>query len=278
MLMRTIKLILQYDGTGYRGWQVQREGLTVQGLLEEALARITGERNTVIGAGRTDAGVHALGQVAAFRTASPLPPEVFREALNARLPVDIRVVESCAAQEGFHPRFDAASKVYFYIIARQRVLSPFLHRYAWRVPHALDVEALGRALAVLKGTHDFSAFRASGCGASGPVRTIKDASVAEHAAIEFMTVSLQGDFIKVRIEGDAFLRHMVRAIVGTLVEVGRGKIRAEDMEEILRAGDRALAGPTAPAQGLFLERINYRFACGERPPGCPPLSCRRKIG
>ncbi|MEW5746200.1 MAG: tRNA pseudouridine(38-40) synthase TruA [Nitrospirota bacterium] len=255
--MRTVRLTLQYDGTRYQGWQVQRTGVTIQGLVQEALAATTGERVTVIAAGRTDAGVHALEQVAAFRSAAPLAPEVFTAALNARLPEDVRVMESRIEREDFHPRFNAKGKVYAYLIAHERVLSPFLHRYAWRVTAGLDLEAMGQALAVLKGTHDFSSFRASGCGARNPVRTITAVSLARHDRLEFMTMALRGDFMTIRIEGDAFLRHMVRNIVGTVVEVGKGRLSIADMENILLARKRPLAGPAAPARGLFLERVLY---------------------
>lgn len=255
--MRTIRITIQYDGTAYNGWQIQPNGVTLQKILQEGVGRITGERLTVTGAGRTDAGVHALAQVAAFRTSSGLPPEVFRRALNARLPADIRILDAVEEREDFHPRFDAARKAYFYLIANAPLVSPFLYRYVWQVPAALDIETMRRAAAPLEGTHDFSSFRASGCGAKSPERTVFSLALERHTCLDFMTVQFRGEFLKIRIEGDAFLRHMVRNIVGTLVEAGKGRIRAESMQELLISRDRKCAGPTAPARGLFLERIFY---------------------
>ncbi|MFO0752659.1 MAG: tRNA pseudouridine(38-40) synthase TruA, partial [Thermodesulfovibrionales bacterium] len=251
--MRTLRITVQYDGTAYSGWQVQPNGTTLQEVLQKRLGEITGERLPVTGAGRTDAGVHALAQVAAFRTSSRLAPEVFKRALNARLPASVRVLDAAEAPEDFHPRFDAVRKAYFYLIAHSPLLSPFLHRYVWQVPAALDDEAMRRAAAPLTGTHDFSSFRASGCGAKTPERTVFSLSVERYSFLEFMTVQFRGEFLKVRIEGDAFLRHMVRNIVGTLVEAGKGKVQEERMREILLSRDRKCAGPTAPARGLFLE-------------------------
>jgi tRNA pseudouridine38-40 synthase len=255
--MRTVRLTIQYDGTGYNGWQVQPNGITLQGMLQEKIKEITGEDAKVTGAGRTDAGVHALGQVAAFKTGSKLTPDTIKRALNAVLPDAVRVMDTCDAMDTFHPRYDAKSKIYFYVIANARIISPFLYRYAWRIPHRLDLDGMSRALAPLEGTHDFSAFRASGCGAKSPVRTISGISMEKLSGLDFMGSKLDGSFIKISIEADAFLRHMVRNIVGTAVEAGKGKITPMDMERILESRDRKLAGPTAPARGLFLERVNY---------------------
>ncbi len=253
-------MLIQYDGTDYSGWQVQPIGVTIQGLLEESLAVITGERVEVIAAGRTDAGVHALGQCANFKTASLLAPGVLRDALNAHLPPDIRIMRAEEADESFNARFSATGKSYVYIISTGRIISPFLNRYLWRLPYSLNLDAMRAAAVHLTGTHDFSAFRGSGCGAKTSVRTISSASIDAKTAIEFMTLKMEGDFIIFRFEGDAFLRHMVRNMVGTLVDVGRGKIEPADIARILDTCDRKCAGPTAPAQGLFLERINYPFS------------------
>ena len=265
--MRNLRLTIQYDGTDYSGWQVQppakpegtnnRQVLTVQGILQETIKKITGEEVNVLSAGRTDAGVHALGQVASFRTGSGLSAEVLLTALNANLPEAIRLLDASEAAPDFHPRYDARGKVYFYLISNDRIVSPFLHRYLWRLPYRLDFDGMNRALEALLGTHDFSAFRASGCGARTTVRTVSGIAVEKLTGIDFMTAGLAGNFMKISIEADAFLRHMVRNIVGTIVEVGRGKIRTEDVAEVLRSKDRKLAGPTAPAQGLFLDRVFY---------------------
>lgn len=255
--MRNIKLLLQYDGTEYCGWQTQPNGVSVQGLIQNALAKITGEVVRLTGSGRTDAGVHALGQVAAFNTDSSLEAGTFKNALNANLPEDIRIIEAADADENFHPRFDAKHKTYFYIISNDRVLSPFVARYVWHLPNQLNIENMTLGVQSLSGTHDFSAFRGSGCGAKSTVRTIYEITVEKLDAISFMTTGISGSFIKIRITADAFLRHMVRNIVGTLADAGRGKFTTEDIKMIIESGKRPLAGPTAPARGLFLEKVVY---------------------
>jgi tRNA pseudouridine38-40 synthase len=255
--MRNIRLLIQYDGTAYNGWQIQNEGNTIQGIIESGLEKITGEDIHVIAAGRTDAGVHALGQCACFMTASSLAPDVLREALNAHLPADIRIMSAEEADAGFHARFAALSKSYVYLISTNRIVSPFLQRYIWRLPQKLDVNAMADAIKLLKGTHDFSAFRGSGCGAKTPIRTINEVSLEDRDSLEFMTLRISGEFLKFRFEGDAFLRHMVRNMVGTVVEVGRGRMAPSDINKLFIEGDRRCAGPTAPAQGLFLGKINY---------------------
>jgi tRNA pseudouridine38-40 synthase len=255
--MRHIRLLIQYDGTAYGGWQVQPNAATIQGLIEQSLKKITGEEINVIAAGRTDAGVHALAQVACFRTSSRLAPDIFQKALNALLPCDIRITETAESDDTFHARFSARGKSYFYLISTDRIVSPFLHRYVWRLPYELDFNAMKEAMFYFRGTHDFSAFRGSGCSAKTTVRTIAEATAQNLAALEFITASIEGNFIKFRFEGNAFLRHMVRNMVGTIVEAGKGKIKPEDIERIMNSCDRRCAGPTAPAQGLFLERIEY---------------------
>jgi tRNA pseudouridine38-40 synthase len=267
--MRNINLTLQYDGTNYSGWQEQKTEdrrqktedrkniITIQGVIQEAIKRITGEDVNVIGAGRTDSGVHAIAQVAAFKTSTNLLPEIIKRALNANLPYDIRVTDSCKAEIGFHPRHDAKSKVYSYIICNAYDISPFLYRYAWKIPYKLNTDEMLRAAEFFKGRHDFSAFRASGCGAKNPVRTVSHISIDRLDAIGFMGMELNGNFLNIRIEADAFLRHMARNIVGTVVEVGRCRITSKAVKEIMLSKDRRLAGPTAPARGLFLEKIDY---------------------
>lgn len=255
--MRKIKLLLEYDGTAYQGWQVQENGLTIQGIIEDRIFKITGEQSRVIGASRTDAGVHALGQVAAFRTESRFDPETIKKALNALLPQDIRVLDASEVDDSFNPRDSAVKKSYFYIIANQRESSAFLYRYAWLVQQQLNLKSMIDAAQILIGEHDFSSFRGTGSSTKNPVREVFSLSIERFEKLDFMTASLDGKFIKLRIEANGFLRHMVRNIVGTLVEIGRGRFTADRIKEILESHDRKLAGPTAPAIGLSLEKIMY---------------------
>ncbi len=272
--MRNIKLTLQYDGTNYNGWQIQpseisdfrfqisdykkqKSIITIQGVIQDAIKKITGEDVKVIGAGRTDAGVHAIEQAASFKTLSTMQADIIQRALNANLSDDIRALEAKDVKIDFHPRYDAKSKIYFYVISNSCCISPFLCRYAWNIGHKLDLDAMRRAIEPLKGRHDFSAFRASGCGAKNSARTILDVSVEKIEHLDFMSARLSGVFFKIRIEADAFLRHMVRNIAGTIVEAGKRKIKSEDIEGIMLSKDRKNAGAAAPAKGLFLERVNY---------------------
>ena len=255
--MRKIKLLLEYEGTAYQGWQVQKKGDTIQGILENRILKITGEQSKIIGASRTDAGVHALGQVAAFRTESMLDPETIKKALNALLPQDIRVLDASEVDDSFHPREDAIKKSYFYIIANQRISSAFLFRYTWIVPQPLVLNTMKEASQKLIGRYDFASFMGTGSDVKDTVREICALNIESLRSIDFMTSSLIGNFMKISIEANGFLRHMVRNIVGTLVEIGRGRISAERMREILESHDRRLAGPTAPPHGLFLERVEY---------------------
>lgn len=265
--MRNIRLTLQYDGTDYSGWQIQNKGDTIQGILEDAVATVTGEPQRVIGATRTDAGVHAIEQVASFRTQSELQADVLRRAINANLPNDIRVIEATECPLNFHPRYSAKSKTYFYIIAKS--YSVFLKRYSWHMPYAFNCDLMRETAGLLIGEHDFSSFRASGCGSKNPVRKIINIKIVEISSIDFMTFTplekhdflrgcnIHAPIIKISITANAFLRHMARNIVGTLVEVSRGRISPSRVGEILKLKDRRLAGPTAPPQGLFLEKIDY---------------------
>jgi tRNA pseudouridine38-40 synthase len=255
--MKNIRLLLEYDGTAYHGWQVQKGVKTIQGILEDSIFRITGRQAPVIGASRTDAGVHALGQVAVFRAATALDAGTIRRALNALLPQDIRVVSAVEIHDPFHPRDDAVRKRYFYMISNQNISSAFLFRYTWIVPQQLDIRLMESAAQVIVGRHDFSAFRGTGSDVKDPVREIYDVTIDEIERISFMEERLPGNFIKITAEANGFLRHMVRNIVGTLVEVGRGRIPVYRMKEILESGNRQNAGQTAPASGLFLERIEY---------------------
>jgi len=255
--MKKIRLTIEYNGTNYQGWQTQRSGLTIQDIISKMLIGIAKEQIYLTGASRTDAGVHALGQVAVFKTDSRLPADTIRRALNAKLPNDIRVLAAEEVDFEFHPRYRAVKKSYFYLIEKTQKQSVFFQPYAWRIPVDLDIGSMNMAASVFQGEHDFSSFRGSGCGAKTTVRTIFSISLSRHAYLDFMTARMQGDFLIIRIEANAFLRHMARNIVGTLVEVGKGKISSHTVVDILTARDRKLAGPTAPAKGLFLERIFY---------------------
>jgi len=255
--MRIIKLTLQYDGTDYSGWQVQVKETTIQGLLENALAEITGGRTRITGAGRTDAGVHALEQTAAFSTASGLEPNVFLKALNAHLPDDIRVTASEEVSGDFHPRYSARDKTYSYLISDPGSYSVFLKRYSWQISYTLNCDAMKEGAGYLIGKHDFSSFRGSGCSSKHPVRNISELQIRKLDTVGFMGFHFNVPLIKISITANAFLRHMARNIVGTLVDIGRGKIAPQGMKEILEARDRRVAGKTAPACGLFLEKILY---------------------
>jgi tRNA pseudouridine38-40 synthase len=247
--MRTLKLTLEYDGSDFVGWQRQADGVSVQGLLEDALAPFEAAPVTVHGAGRTDAGVHALGQVASVTLAAAHPPETLQRALNAVLPPAVRVRTAVEVASGFHARFSAVGKVYEYRIVSAPFVSPFLYRYAWHVPMRLDLAPMREAAAVLAGTHDFAAFQAAGSAVSSTIRTIRD--------VEWEPGEGHSHPLVMRIEGDGFLRHMVRTIAGTMVEIGIGRWAASRMGEILSSRDRGQAGPTAPAAGLFLVRVDY---------------------
>jgi tRNA pseudouridine38-40 synthase len=244
--MRNIKLLLSYDGTDFCGWQRQPDRRTVQQTLEEALDRLTGVAPPTTASGRTDAGVHALGQVVHFYTASRHAPEVFVKALNALLPRDVRVLEAAEVPQAFHATLDAKAKLYRYVIDNGRVADPFQLRYSWHVYPPLDAEAMDRAAQVLKGRHDFHSFETHWPNRTSSVRTITQAAVRR-----------LGDSVRIEVEADGFLYNMVRAIAGTLVLVGSGRWPEARVAEALAAEDRSRAGPTAPPQGLFLVRVRY---------------------
>ncbi len=244
--MRHLRLVVQYDGTDFAGFQFQPEQRTVQGVLQEALSKLLGEKIQVCGASRTDAGVHACGQVVSFKTECAIPLERIVPALNALLPRDLAAMEVAEAPEHFHPRYQARRKYYVYRILNRPLPSPFIGRYAWHVPQPLNVAAMQQGAAHLTGEHDFAAFCAAGGSAKTTVRTLYELSVER-----------QGDIIEVKASGNGFLYMMMRIIVGTLVEVGLGKRPAEEMAAILASRDRRRAGPTAPPHGLTLQRIDY---------------------
>ncbi len=261
--VRNIKLTLQYDGTNYSGWQIQKTEKTIQSLIEDAIFSVTEERVKVIGAGRTDAGVHALEQVAVFKTQSRLEPNVLLRAINANIPHDIMIIGVSECTADFHPRYSAKSKTYSYIISYTGAYpasqggSVFLRKWSWQIPYKLNCDSMSDASNFLIGKHDFSCFRASGCSSKNPIRTVGKIEISETPSTGFMGFTFGVPVIRISVRADAFLRHMVRNIVGTLVEVGRGKIPPLKIKEILESKDRQASGPTAPACGLFLEKIEY---------------------
>ncbi|QEH37240.1 tRNA pseudouridine synthase A [Aquisphaera giovannonii] len=244
--MRNIKLTLAYDGTDFHGWQIQPGLRTVQGVLEDAISSLTQARPSATASGRTDAGVHALGQVVQFYTASRHPREVFVKALNALLPRDVRVLEAEDMPQAFHATLDARSKRYRYVIDNSPIASPFHLRTSWHVPRPLDVPAMQRAGGALLGRHDFRSFETEWPNRTSSVRTILD-----------LAVDRSDSTVSIEVEADGFLYNMVRTIAGTLVLVGTGRRPEGWVGEVLRAENRVEAGPTAPPQGLFLLRVRY---------------------
>jgi tRNA pseudouridine38-40 synthase len=260
--VRTFKLTLAYDGTGLVGWQRQASGTSVQGLLEDACARLANAPVAVAGAGRTDAGVHAAGQVASAAFDTALDAATLRRALNAHLPPAVRVWRIEEADPGFHARFARHWKTYEYRILNGPVANPFRARYAWHVPQGLFATAMSDAAASLVGTHDFAAFQSAGSNAATTVRTIEAStltvrSLADDIEQSDPAVTWDGNWLIYRTVGAGFLRHMVRAIAGTLVEIGAGRLDPEIITTLLATRARADAGPTAPAHGLCLRRVEY---------------------
>lgn len=248
-MTRNLKLTLEYDGSDFVGWQRQSAGVSIQGLLEEALGRFEESAVTVHGAGRTDAGVHALGQVASVSLANPIDTVTLTRALNAVLPAVVRVLGIEDVEPVFHARFSAVGKIYEYRIVNAPLVSAFVHRYAWHIMPPLDLDAMRTAAAPLVGAHDFAAFRGAGTDVASTERVIRGIEWQDGGGYDLPLV--------MRIQGDGFLRHMVRNIVGTLVEVGLGRWSPARVAAILASKDRSEAGPTAPPQGLFLVRVLY---------------------
>ena len=240
------RMTLSYDGTDYLGWQVQPQGVTIQSRLQEALANIAGEPVTVVGAGRTDAGVHAHGQVAHFELPTPVPPSGLLRGWNSMLPEDIRILDVEPAPPDFHARYSARSKTYRYYFELAPVASPFRSRYTLHHPYPLDLEAVCKAAERFVGRHDFESFRASSC----------EAKTSEKECIVSRFLE-EGSELVYEVAANGFLHHMVRNIVGTLLEVGRGKLSPNDIDRLLKVKDRRQAGPTAPARGLHLIRVDY---------------------
>ena len=247
--MRTLKLTIQYDGTDFVGWQRQPNGTAIQGLIEDALTPIAGARVTVHGAGRTDAGAHALGQVASVTLGSRIDPPTLARALNAVLPPEVRILNVEEMDADFHARFSAVSKTYEYRIVNAPLVTPFLQRYVWHIIQPLALDAMREAAAPLVGAHDFAAFQGAGSPVESTERIVDRIEWQDGGGYDLPLV--------MRVIGNGFLRHMVRNIVGTLVEVGTGRWPAPCVGDILASGDRTLAGPTAPARGLFLVRVDY---------------------
>ncbi len=289
--MRNIKLVIEYDGTNYHGWQLQPGLKTIQGMLESSLSTIAKADVTLYGAGRTDAGVHALGQVANFRTDSRMTPEEFRMALNSVLPGDIVIKHVQEVQEDFHARYSAVSRTYRYTILNEKTPSAFLRNYVYRVPDSIDVDSMADACKALLGTHDFSSFASTGDPVQDFTRTVTYAGILQDArrktqdtrqkekksdlesgvlsleslSIQYPASSIEYRLIHFQIEANAFLRCMVRAIAGTLLEIGKGKMPPEKMRDIMEARDRRAAGPNLPSKGLYLVKVDYPQH-GENPP------------
>ena len=245
--MKRIKLTVAYDGTNYHGWQVQPNAVTIEGKLNEAISELTKESIQVIGASRTDAGVHALGNVAVFDTESRIPGEKFSYALNQRLPDDIVIQQSQEVDKDFHPRYCTCEKTYEYVILNRKFPLPEYRNTAFFYYGDLDIKAMQEATKAFLGEHDFAGFCSAGAQVKTTVRTIYELTVEKK----------DNDIICIRVRGNGFLYNMVRIIAGTLLEVGKGNIEAKSLENRIAAADRSQAGPTAPARGLKLIRIQY---------------------
>jgi len=245
--MRNIKLTIEYDGTAYRGWQVQPGRPTIQGMFQEKIGVMTRERVCLIASGRTDAGVHALGQVANFKTESRISLDSLHRGLNSLLPNDIAVKRVEEVGEDFHSRFSAKSKLYEYRIFNNPVPSPIEHRFSWHISQKLVMNNLREAGHTLLGTHDFSSFCSAHSDNMNPIRSMLSLEIQRN----------RSHILSIRLRANAFLKQMVRNIVGTLVDVGRERISPEGFKKILDARDRTKAGMTAPARGLFLVEVEY---------------------
>lgn len=245
-IKKRIKLIISYDGTNYCGWQIQINGITVEEIINRELSRLLGEEIAVIGASRTDSGVHALGNVAVFDTFSRIPPEKMCFALNQRLPEDIRIEDSCEVSPDFHPRYCNSTKTYEYKILNRRFDIPMMRLYTHFVYLPLDVEKMKKAAEYIVGEHDFKSFCSARTQVTTTVRTVYS-----------LDVDKTGDVINIRISGNGFLYNMVRIIAGTLIKVGLSVYPPEHVKAIIEAGDRNMAGPKAPAKGLTFVGIEY---------------------
>lgn len=244
--MRNIKLIIEYDGKGFNGWQKQPDRLNIQGEIEKAIEEITGEKVNLTASGRTDAGVHSLGQTANFKTDSKIPTEKFAKAINSRLKKSIVIKSAEEVDEKFHSRYSVKSKTYRYIINNSENGTAIYRGLEYHVPMKLDYEKMNEAIKYFIGEHDFKAFKASGTSSKSSVRKILDGNVRK-----------EGERVIIEVTGTGFLYNMVRIISGTLLDVGLGKIKPEDIPSIIESKDRTKAGKTLPAHGLYLLQVNY---------------------
>jgi len=251
-VIRNLKLTLAYDGTDFSGWQLQPSAATVQGTLASAIGRLTGENVLPQGSGRTDAGVHALAQVATFATASSVPTENFLKALNDLLPASIRILEVAEVPGEFHARKSAKAKTYRYRIFRAAICSPFLARYVWHFPYPLAEDAMAEAAGQVAGEHDFTSF-----AAVDPERGKENGEASNVRTIFSSAIGREGDELVYTVRGSGFLHHMVRNLVGTFILVGKGTLEPRDLTRILSARDRSAAAATAPASGLVLVNVEY---------------------
>jgi tRNA pseudouridine38-40 synthase len=245
---RNIRLLIAYDGTQYQGWQRQKESPTIQGAIEDNLFKITQQPVSLHGAGRTDSGVHAWGQVASFRTSSEMPTAKIEAALSALLPRDIFIRQVGEVEPTFHPRFASKAKIYDYLICNHPRNTPFFHHYVWFLPEPVDLDLIKAGLSLLTGEQDFSSFQSHGSEVSHAVRTL------------YQAILLPGPWggFKLRFKANGFLRHMVRNMVGTLIRVGLKRTSIKELEDIVQSKDRSRAGEMAPAQGLFLRKVLYK--------------------
>ena len=255
--MRNLRLILSYDGADLAGWQVQPGRTTVQGVLASAIGRLTGENVLPQGSGRTDAGVHALAQVASFATASMIPTENWMKALNDILPPSIRVLEVTGAAPEFHARKSARAKTYRYRIQRGAICPPFLARYVWHYPYPLEESAMVAAARVVVGEHDFTSFAAVDAERVERIAAGEEVHTTNIRTIFASSWTREGEELIYSVRGSGFLHHMVRNLVGTFLLVGKGTVSPEDLRRILDARERTAAGPTAPASGLYLVEVEY---------------------
>ncbi len=242
----TYKMTLAYDGTNYHGWQRQKNGITIQEVIEDRLSEIFGRETVITGCSRTDAGVHAKTYVCSFSGETTIPADKMPFVLNTVLPSDIRAYKCEIEREDFNARFETASKAYEYVIVNRPFQDPLLRNYAWHYPVKLDIEKMKKAASIIQGKHDFASFCAAGSSAKTTVRNLME-----------LTVRADGDIITVRAKADGFLYNMVRIIVGTLVYVGNGKLSENDIKFLIEKKDRRLMGITAPPEGLSLVEVNY---------------------
>jgi tRNA pseudouridine38-40 synthase len=252
--MRNIRLIIEYEGTRYAGWQVQQNLPTIQGTIEEKIKIITGEEVKLTASSRTDAGVHALGQVANFCTESRIPPHSMQMGINALLPDDIVIKKAEEVPLDFDSRQNAKAKTYRYLILNRSYPSAIYRNFSWHVFQKLDIDAMRKAAGYLTGKKDFTSFRAAECDAPHSIREILSFSIT---SLGTDLKSVPTGMLEIEVKGTAFLRHMIRIMVGTLVAIGKGKIKLEDFQNIIDARDRRLAGMTAPSHGLFLKEVEY---------------------